>query len=244
MSTTDRGRDIYDPEFVRDVFDRCSASYRYWSQIASFGFVFLWRRQCVDCLPGPLPDGAVGFDLMAGTGEAWPYLLRRRPGIASITAIDISSGMIRRAVDRLHRSRVDKIRLVEADVLKNTLPAESADFVISTFGLKTFNRDQQRQLARSMARALKRGGTFSLIEASDPKGWALRGLYRFYLDRVLPLIEKTVLRGAQDFAMLGIYTRHFGDCRHFAQCLREEGLEVRLEAFFFGCATGVVGRKP
>jgi ubiquinone/menaquinone biosynthesis C-methylase UbiE len=244
MGTSERAEDIYDPEFVRDVFDRCSASYRYWSQVASFGFVFLWRRQCVDHMPAIGPDSAVGLDLMAGTGEAWPYLLRRRAGVASITAIDISSGMIRRAVDRLHRTRVDKIKLVEADVLKGTLPAESADFVISTFGLKTFNRDQQRQLARVLAGALKRGGVFSLIEASDPKGWALRGLYRFYLDRVLPLIEKTVLKGAQDFAMLGIYTRHFGDCRFFAQCLAEEGLEVELKVFFFGCATGVVGRKP
>jgi demethylmenaquinone methyltransferase/2-methoxy-6-polyprenyl-1,4-benzoquinol methylase len=156
---TERAQDIYDPGFVRDVFDRCGASYRYWSQIASFGFVFLWRRQCVDHMPGPLPDGAVGLDLMAGTGEAWPYLLRRRAGIAAITAVDISSGMIRRAVDRLHRSRLDKIKLIEANVLQSTLPAESADFVISTFGLKTFNQDQQRQLARQLARLLKRGGS-------------------------------------------------------------------------------------
>jgi demethylmenaquinone methyltransferase/2-methoxy-6-polyprenyl-1,4-benzoquinol methylase len=241
---SERAQDIYDPVFVRDVFDRCSASYRYWSHIASFGFVLLWRRQCVDRLPGPLPDGAVGMDLMAGTGEAWPYLLRRQPGIAAITAVDISSGMVRRAVDRLHRARLDKIEVVEANVLESTLPSGSADFVISTFGLKTFNRDQQRRLAGQLARLLRRGGVFSLIEASDPKGWALRPLYRFYLDRVLPLIERTALRGAQDFAMLGVYTRHFGDCSFFARRLAEEGLEVRLESFFFGCATGVVGRKP
>jgi ubiquinone/menaquinone biosynthesis C-methylase UbiE len=241
---TERAQDIYDPSFVRDVFDRCSVSYRYWSHIASFGFVFLWRRQCVDHMPGPLPDGAAGMDLMAGTGEAWPYLLQRRAGIASITAVDISSGMIRRAVDRLHRGRVDKIKLVEANVLDNKLPAESADFIISTFGLKTFNHSQQRQLAHELARLLRRGGAFSLIEASDPKGWALRGLYRFYLDRVLPLIEKTVLKGAQDFSMLGVYTRHFGDCRFFARCLADEGLDVELKVFFFGCATGVIGRKP
>jgi demethylmenaquinone methyltransferase/2-methoxy-6-polyprenyl-1,4-benzoquinol methylase len=152
--------------------------------------------------------------------------------------------MVRRAVDRLHRARLDKIEVVEANVLESTLPSGSADFVISTFGLKTFNRDQQRRLAGQLARLLRRGGVFSLIEASDPKGWALRPLYRFYLDRVLPLIERTALRGAQDFAMLGVYTRHFGDCSFFARRLAEEGLEVRLESFFFGCATGVVGRKP
>lgn len=69
---TERAQDIYDPHFVKDVFDRCSTGYRYWSQIASFGFIFLWRRQCVDHMPAMLPEGAAGLDLMAGTGEAWP----------------------------------------------------------------------------------------------------------------------------------------------------------------------------
>jgi ubiquinone/menaquinone biosynthesis C-methylase UbiE len=236
--------DIYDPLFVKGVFDRASAAYRYWSQIASFGFVFLWRRQCVDHMPRIPFDGAIGLDLMAGTGEAWPYLLRRRANIASITAVDISTGMIRRAVDRLHRSRLDRIKLIEADVLKNALAAESADFVISTFGLKTFNQRQQRRFAKELARVLKRGGVFSLIEASDPKEWSLHALYRFYLDRVLPLVERTVLKGAQDFSMIGVYTRNFGDCRFIARCLAAEGLEVELKVYFFGCATGVVGRKP
>src|SRR5262245_3891275 len=129
---TERIEDIYDPLFVKGVFDRASAAYRYWSQIASFGFVFVWRRQCIDGMPTIPFDKAVGLDLMAGTGEAWPYLLRRRANVASITAVDISTEMIKRAVDRLHRSRIDRIKLIEVDVLKNTLPAESADFAIST----------------------------------------------------------------------------------------------------------------
>jgi len=237
-------QDIYDPQFVKGVFDRCSAGYRYWSQIASFGFIFLWRCQCVDHMPAMPLAGVAGLDLMAGTGEAWPYLLRRRANITSITAVDISTGMIRRAIERLHRSRIDKIKVMEADVLTNTLAAESADFVVSTFGLKTLSATQQRIFAKELVRVLKRGGVFSLIEASDPKGWILHGLYRFYLDRVLPLVEKFVLRGAQDFAMIGVYTRNFGDCRFMAQCLADEGLDVEFKAFFFGCATGVVGRKP
>ncbi len=43
--------DIYDPDFVKAVFDRCSVGYRTWSQIASFGFIYLWRRQCIASMP-------------------------------------------------------------------------------------------------------------------------------------------------------------------------------------------------
>lgn len=237
-------KDIYDPQFVKDVFDRCSSAYRNWSQIASFGFVYLWRRQCVDNLPTIPFDKPQGMDLMAGTGEAWPYLLRRRPQIAFITAVDISSEMNLRAIDILHRKRLSKIKVKEANLLQSDLDSESADFVISTFGLKTFNKEQQAVFAKELARFLRSGGVFSFVEASDPKGWIFRPLYLFYLNRVLPLIETFFLNGAQDFSMLGTYASNFQDCSHFANCLKEQGLEVEYRRYFFGCATGVVGRKP
>lgn len=237
-------KDIYDPEFVRQVFDKCGRNYRYWSAIASFGFVARWRRQCVDALPGADATGAHAVDLMAGTGEIWPVLFRQRPNIARITAIDISHEMHVQALERLHKDRSHKIEHLEVDVLTNALPSGVADVVISTFGLKTFNPDQHAILAREVARVLKPGGVFSFIEAADPEGWAFRPLYRLYLDRVLPIIERIFLRGAQDFAMLGVYTKNFLSCSHFSNCLRREGLDVNKTSYFFGCASGVAGRKP
>jgi demethylmenaquinone methyltransferase/2-methoxy-6-polyprenyl-1,4-benzoquinol methylase len=226
------------------VFDRCSDKYIGFSFACSFGFTERWRRQCVAAMPAPNVAAPVGYDLMAGTGEVWPHLLKRLPQIESITAVDISSGMHRRAMERLHRHRAHKIAFVEDDVLASALPADSADFIVSTFGLKTFRPEQHRRLARLVARALKPGGVFSFIEASDPKGWRLRPLYLFHLRKVLPLVERLFLRGAQDFAMIGAYSVNFGDARGFADMLREEGLEVQFDRFFFGCATGLAGRKP
>jgi len=235
--------DIYDPKFVKEVFDRCSDRYITFSLVCSFGFTERWRRQCVAAMPVPPSRGARGYDLMAGTGEAWPHLLMRFEDIGSITAVDISSGMHRRAMERLHAHRSHRIVFVEDDVLASELPSESADFVISTFGLKTFNRDQHARLAAVVARVLKPGGVFSMIEASDPKGWWLRPLYLFHLKVVLPLIERIFLRGAQDFSMIGTYSTNFGDAAQVAAMLRDQGLEVEFTKYFFGCATGVAGRK-
>lgn len=237
-------QDIYDPAFVREVFDRCSGRYIAFSYFCSLGFTERWRRQCVEALPAPGTGRPSGYDLMAGTGEVWPHLLRRHPEIGEITAVDISSGMHRRAMDRLHRHRAHKIRFIEDDVLASDLPDNAADFVVSTFGLKTFSADQHARLAKLVARVLKPGGVFSMIEASDPRGWWLRPLYLFHLKQVLPLVERTLLKGAQDFAMIGTYTTNFGDTGGFADMLREQGLEVRFARHFFGCATGVSGRKP
>ncbi|WP_244673171.1 class I SAM-dependent methyltransferase [Mesorhizobium sp. 131-2-1] len=235
---------MYDAQFVKGVFDRCSGHYIAFSWICSFGFTERWRRQCVELMPAPQTPQPKGYDLMAGTGEVWPHLLRRFPDIGAITAVDISSGMHRRAVERLHAHRAHKIAFIEDDVLASDLPDDSADFLVSTFGLKTFNREQHAKLARLVARCLKPGGVFCMIEASDPKGWWLRPLYLFHLKVVLPLVERTLLKGAQDFSMIGTYSTNFGDASAVADMLRAERLDVEFKRFFFGCATAVAGRKP
>jgi ubiquinone/menaquinone biosynthesis C-methylase UbiE len=179
-----------------------------------------------------------------GDREVWPHLLQRFDDIKSVTAVDISSGMHRLAMERLHAHRAHRIEFIEDDVLASDLAPDSADFVISTFGLKTFNPGQHARLAALIARVLKPGGVFSMIEASDPKGWWLRHLYLFHLKIVLPLVERVFLRGAQDFMMIGTYSTNFGDAAQIAKMLRDHGLEVKFSRYFFGCATGVAGRKP
>lgn len=236
--------DIYEPEFVKGVFDRCSEQYIAFSYVCSLGFTERWRSQCVANMPPPASNSPTGYDLMAGTGEVWPHLLKRHPKTASITAVDISTGMHKRAIARLHKHRAHKIYFVEDNVLVSQLPKNSADFVISTFGLKTFTSEQHAKLAKLTATVLKPGGVYSFIEASDPKGWLFRPLYLFHLKWILPLIERFLMRGAQDFAMIGTYSTNFGDAEEFAELLAKNGLDVQFKKYFFGCATGVVGRKP
>ncbi|NCU11378.1 MAG: class I SAM-dependent methyltransferase [Sphingomonadaceae bacterium] len=235
--------DIYDPQFVKQVFDRCSGKYIAFSYICSMGFTERWRRQCVQAL-ALSPEVRFGYDLMAGTGEVWPHLLAANPDLASIVAVDISSGMHARALERLHAMRAHRIDFIEDDVLASSLPETSADFVVSTFGLKTFNHAQLTQLAALTARVLKPGGRFAFIEASDPKGWIFRWLYLFHLKFVLPMIERLFLRGAQDFAMIGTYSTNFGDARAFVGMLQAEGLDAEFRKSFFGCATIACGGKP
>lgn len=235
--------DIYDPTFVKEIFDRCSDKYIAFSYICSIGFTERWRKQCVAALRLPA-SARVGYDLMAGTGEVWPHLLGTHPQVERIVAVDISSGMHLRALERLHAMRAHRIEFIEDDVLQSDLPSESADFVVSTFGLKTFNPDQHLRLAELTARVLKPGGRFAFIEASDPKGWIFRWLYLFHLKVVLPTIERLLLRGAQDFAMIGRYSTEFGSAEKFAELLRAQGLSANFAKAFFGCATIASGSKP
>ncbi|KAB7615527.1 methyltransferase domain-containing protein [Amylibacter sp. SFDW26] len=236
--------DIYAPEYVKDVFDKCSSRYIKFSYWCSFGFTERWRKQCIENMPVPATVTPSGYDLMAGTGEVWPHLFNRFPDIKTVTSIDISSGMHKLALDRLHKMRAHKIDFIEDDVFQSGLKDHSADFIICSFGLKTFNPEQHQKFSNLIARVLKPGGVFSFVEASDPKGWIFRPMYNFHLKRILPLVEKFLLQGAQDFSNIGQYTENFQNTEAFSEMLKEQGLEVTYKRYFFGCATGVIGRKP
>ena len=242
MTNSPASDNIYDIAFIKDVFDKCSSKYIWFSYICSFGFTERWRKQCISKLSA-LPKHAIGYDLMAGTGEAWPHLLKRHPNIETITAIDLSSGMHEKALSRLHEMRAHKIKFIEDDVFNSALPDASADFIVSTFGLKTFSEADHKRLAKLVAAKLKPGGQFSFVEASDPKGWIFRPLYNFHMRRVLPLVERLFLKGAQDFTMIGKYTDKFQNALQFSKALQAEGLDARYHKFMFGCATGVSGSR-
>lgn len=128
---------------------------------------------------------------------------------ARITGVDISPEMVRRT----RREWNFAVEVCVADVLAWDGEAAMADVVVSSFGLKTFDREQQRRLAQTVARLLKPGGCYSFVEISVPSYPLLRALYLFYLKRVIPLMGRALP----------------GD----PECYR-----------FFGCASGVRGRKP
>jgi demethylmenaquinone methyltransferase/2-methoxy-6-polyprenyl-1,4-benzoquinol methylase len=180
---------------------------------------------------------------MAGRGETWHQLFREHRGIANLIGLDISPQMVKAAGLQVRQLAPASIELLEQDVFRNTIASGSADFLICTFGIKTFNSAQLHQLATEFHRILKPGGVFSLIEVSDPKGWILRRLYLFYLTRLMPWIERLFLGYSYGYSMIGVYVTRFGDCSHFQHHLEECGLEVELTRYFFGCATGLSGRK-
>jgi ubiquinone/menaquinone biosynthesis C-methylase UbiE len=206
--------------------------------VSSFGFTARWRHQAVAGLP--LVSADCVLDLMSGMGELWRSLARTLPASARVVGVDISPEMARRTQRRWHFP----VEVCIADVLAWDPQPGFADVVISSFGLKTFDGEQQRSLAYKVARLLKPGGSFSFVEISVPACLPLRMLYMFYLKRLIPLVGRMLLGNPDCYRMLGVYTEAFANAKHFAGCLRQAGLDAVPVSYFFGCATGVRGTKP
>ena len=237
-----RQKDVYDPQFVSGMFDRMSKTYGFANTVTSFGFTMRWRKQCINDLPA-VKGCALGYDMMSGMGETWGDLQTKLDTESQIIALDISAEMNRKARLHLQRLKHKNIQLMQANVLENSIPANSADFVVSAFGLKTFTPQQQTQFAKEVARILKPGGSFAMIEVSEPRPWLLRILFMFYLKQIIPLIGWAFLKNTDDYRMLGYYCSHFKDCGYFYTQLKELGMTVNHKNYFFGCASGVYGRK-
>lgn len=235
-------RDIYDSSYVRELFEEMSASYRLTNLISSFGFSKIWRDQCVS-QAGIRPEATV-YELMAGNGDSFSALLGRLNPKGKIVAVDFCHRMCEQANERKNKLAAHQLTVLEQDALTNQLPNESADAVISVFGLKTFSDTQKKILARQIHRILKPGGRFSLLEISVPGNRFLRCLYMFYLCRVIPFIGWIMLGNPENYRMLGIYTDRFQNCKKTAQIFTKAGLSSEYRRHFFSCATSVVGQKP
>lgn len=233
---------LYDPEFVSGMFDRMSKTYGFANLVTSFGFTSRWRRQCVNDLPA-IKKSARGLDMMSGMGESWTEIQKLIDSEGHIIAVDISDEMNQKAEEHLKRLKNKNVELKQANILKNDIPSGSADFVISTFGIKTFNEEQQEILAREIQRILKPEGSFAFIEISEPKILGLKWAYLFYLRIVIPLIGRLFLGNSEDYRMLGKYCVGFKNSRFFHECLIKQNMNSTYKDYFFGCATGVYGVK-
>ena len=228
----------YDPDAIRSLFDDMASTYGHVNLISSFGFTARWRDQTVADLP--LNSAECVVDLMSGMGELWRSLAATLPASARVVGVDISPEMARRTPRVWH---VPAEVLVK-DVLTWDPQSAFADAVVSSFGLKTLDRKQQRRLAHTVAQLLKPGGSFSFVEISVPPFLPLRAVYMFYLKWVIPLVGRVLLGNPECYRMLGVYTQAFDNATYFAGCLQEAGLEVVPVSYFFGCATGARGIKP
>jgi len=219
-----------------------SASYDIVNLISSFGFSEIWRAACVRNLS--IPPGANVADLMSGSGECWPYLSRRLGQGGRILSVDISSAMCKRQQQRLSRFHGAAVEIIQGNALKLKQSDGSLDFIISAFGLKTFDHPSLKRLAAETFRLLRKGGSCSFLEISLPPSRLLRVPYHLYIGTLIPQLGRIFLKNIECYRMLGVYTEAFGSCAQVVEHFRSAGFHVTLKSHFFGCATSIIATKP
>lgn len=234
-------KEIYEPKFVEKLFDKMSSSYSKMNYITSFGFSEKWRQQCVEEIG--IEKGKTIVDLMTGMGECWKHILKKSDENSKLIGLDFSTEMVSHAEKNKLNFKKSKIKILKENVFDNSIVKESADFVISGFGLKTFNDKQLGELANEIHRILKINGKFSLIDVSVPKNSFLKPFYMFYLKKIIPILGKLFLGSPETYKMLGVYTEEFGNSKNAFQIFNRAEFQIEYVEYFYGCATGIKGIK-
>ncbi len=215
-----------DPSRVSGMFNEVAAGYDRTNTVLSLGQDKLWRIATTRAV-APKPGQRI-LDLAAGTGASSVALARSG---AEVTAGDFSPGMI--AEGRRRHGHVPNVTFVQADAMALPFADDSFDAVTISFGLRNVN--DPRLALREMLRVTAPGGRLVVCEFSHPQNPAFGGLYRFYNDRVLPVVAKTVSSNADAYDYLNESIRDWPDQVTLSSWIRDAGwTEVAHRDLTFG----------
>ncbi|MDT0180499.1 demethylmenaquinone methyltransferase [Microbacterium sp. ARD31] len=203
-----------DPARVSGMFDEVAKGYDRTNTVLSMGNDRLWRVATTRAVE-PRPGQRI-LDLAAGTGASGVALARSG---AEVVAADFSPGMI--AEGRRRHSGIPNLSFVEADATALPFDDDSFDTVTMSFGLRNVN--EPRTALAELLRVTRPGGRLVICEFSHPPSASFNGLYRFYNDRILPVVAKAVSSNAAAYDYLNESIKDWPDQERLAQWIREAG---------------------
>jgi demethylmenaquinone methyltransferase / 2-methoxy-6-polyprenyl-1,4-benzoquinol methylase len=203
-----------DPARVSGMFDQVASAYDRTNTVLSLGNDRLWRVATTRAV-APKPRQRI-LDLAAGTGASSVSLARSG---AEVVAADFSPGMI--AEGRRRHGSIPNLTFVRADATALPFADDEFDTVTMSFGLR--NVSDPRTALAELLRVTKPGGRIVVCEFSHPPGRAFAGLYRFYNDRVLPVVAKAVSSNAEAYDYLNESIRDWPDQATLAAWMRGAG---------------------
>jgi demethylmenaquinone methyltransferase / 2-methoxy-6-polyprenyl-1,4-benzoquinol methylase len=185
----------------------------------------------------PRPQQRI-LDLAAGTGASSVSLARSG---AEVVAADFSPGMI--AEGRRRHHSIPNLTFVEADATDLPFADDEFDAVTMSFGLRNVN--EPKKALGELLRVTKPGGRIVVCEFSHPPSRSFNGLYRFYNDRILPVVAKTVSSNAEAYDYLSESIKDWPDQRTLSGWIRQAGwTDVAYRNLSFGIVALHRARKP
>jgi demethylmenaquinone methyltransferase/2-methoxy-6-polyprenyl-1,4-benzoquinol methylase len=223
--------------FVRAMFSDIAPRYDLLNHLLSLNIDKRWRRRAIQSLDWQRAASGVFVDLCAGTLDV-SAMLARQPGFAGqVLAADFAEPMLRAGRQKVAGTTVDP---AVADALSLPLRDASCDGAIVAFGVRNL-ADLDAGL-REVARVLKPGARYVILEFSTPRIPLVRSLYALYFNVLLPRIGGMISGNRAAYRYLPASVAHFPGEAELADRMRRAGFrEVRWTSLTFGIAAIHVG---
>jgi demethylmenaquinone methyltransferase/2-methoxy-6-polyprenyl-1,4-benzoquinol methylase len=219
------------------MFTAIAPRYDFLNHVLSLNIDRRWRRQALARLNWERAPSGCYLDLCAGTLDL-AVTLCRSPGFSGrVVGADFVLPML-----SLGRTKSQRVRPVNADALDLPFPGEQFDGATVGFGVRNL-ADLDAGLAEA-ARVLRPGARLVILEFSTPPRQPLRGLYFFYLRRILPLIGRLVSRHGDAYTYLPESVLAFPEPEALAARMRAQGFrQVEYTLLLGGICAIHVGTK-
>ncbi len=218
------------------MFDQVAQRYDLTNDVLSLGNDRLWRVATTRAV-APQPGQRI-LDLAAGTGASSVSLARSG---AEVVAADFSPGMI--AEGRRRHSGIPNLTFEEADATALPFDDDSFDTVTMSFGLRNVN--EPKKAIAELLRVTRPGGRLVVCEFSHPPSPAFNGLYRFYNDRILPVVARAMSSNAEAYDYLNESIRDWPDQSTLSAWIRQAGWsDVAYRNLSFGIVALHRATKP
>jgi demethylmenaquinone methyltransferase/2-methoxy-6-polyprenyl-1,4-benzoquinol methylase len=210
------------PERIAGMFDAIAGKYDFLNHLLSAGIDRRWRRRAVREL------GLTGrervLDLCTGTADLAIAAVQQTGGAARVVGVDFAGAMLRIGVDKLKTLQLsDRIALVRGDATAIPAATGSIDRVTIGFGIR--NVQNVAAACDDIHRVLAPGGRLAVLEFAIPATPAVRAVYLWYFNRVLPSIGRLVSRHNAAYRYLPESVGAFASPDEFVKILRQSGFE-------------------
>lgn len=215
------------------MFDRIAPRYDLLNRILSIGTDLRWRRRALDL--ARLGENGRALDVGTGTGDFALALLARSPRSATVSGVDISTGMLALAERRAAKAGVGP-RYERLIASVESLPFDDGTFDVAMAGFVIRNVGDIPRGLREMRRVLKPGGRAVILDLHTPRNPTVRRLYRGF-SFVSPRLAAALGSDAEAYRYLPRSIDAFHDPETLAELLRNAGFTgVRFERLTFGIA--------
>lgn len=218
------------------MFNSIARRYDLLNHLLSGGTDLYWRRRALAMVRHPHPRRIL--DLATGTADF--ALAARRLEPKRIVGVDVAVEMLRLGFDKV---RGGEVALLGGDAERLPFRDECFDLVMGAFGVRNFGHIPTGLV--EAFRVLRPGGELLVLDFSEPTAPLFKPIYRFYFERVLPLVGGMISGDRQAYAYLPRSVDGFPQGQAFVKLVEEAGFaEAKGTELTLGICSVYQGRKP
>ena len=225
--------------YVRAMFSDIAGRYDLLNRLLSLTIDKRWRRRALRELAWEHKPTGRYLDLCAGTLDVAAELSVAGGFRGAIVGADFAEPMLRAGKGKGRAGAVDP---VVADALELPFADGTCDGAVVAFGARNL-ADLDAGL-REVARVLRPGGRFVILEFTTPPSALVRAAYHLYFHHVLPFIGGIVSGNRTAYRYLPASVAHFPAPGELARRMERAGFtDVRVTLLTLGIAALHVGTR-